>query len=205
VQARSGRNENAACAVQLAQNRADTSGRMMRRWLTPTAAAAVVCMAAACSSSPSAAHATKPPTAAGGVAARASKAPAAIKVVATADWWTATIDQAPNCGPAALLRHAGRVERLGDCAGLLLVPPASLTLRVGERIDLHTGFSLPRSSDPAVLAQTTVSPDGRTGTYQALSPGHVTLISARSRCVGLKIKNEIKANCPVLAVTVLAR
>jgi hypothetical protein len=178
---------------------------MMRRWLTLTAAAAIVLTAAACSASPGGTHATKPPPAATRAGPSASVAPPAIKVAATADWWTATIDQAPNCGPAALLRQAGRVERLGDCAGLLLVPPASLTLTVGERIDVHIGFPLPRSSDPAVLAQTTVSPDGRTGTYQALSPGHVTLISAHSWCVGLKIKNEVKGNCPVLAVTVLSR
>jgi len=177
----------------------------MRRWLTLTAAAAIVFTAAACSSSPPGTHATEPPPAATRAGASASAAPPAIRVAVTADWWTATIDQAPNCGPAALLRHAGRVERLGDCAGLLVVPPASLTLTVGERIEVHIGFSLPHSSDPAVLAQTTVSPDGRTGAYQALSPGHVTLISARSWCVGLKIKNEVKGNCPVLAVTVLSR
>src|SRR5215469_2746432 len=180
-------------------------GRVMRRWLTLTAAAAIVFTAAACSSSPPGTHATEPPPAATRAGASASAAPPAIRVAVTADWWTATIDQAPNCGPAALLRHAGRVERLGDCAGLLVVPPASLTLTVGERIEVHIGFSLPHSSDPAVLAQTTVSPDGRTGAYQALSPGHVTLISARSWCVGLKIKNEVKGNCPVLAVTVLSR
>jgi len=80
-------------------------------------------------------------------------------------------------------------------------------MTVGERIDVHMAeyFSLPRSSDPAALAQTTVSPDGWTGAYRALGPGHVTLISARSWCVGLKIKNEVKRNCPVLAVTVLPR
>jgi hypothetical protein len=183
-----------------------TSGRIMRRWLTLTAAAAIVFTAAACSSPPPrGTHAAKPPRAATRAGASASAAPPGIKVAATADWWTATIGQAPNCGAAALLRQAGRVERLGDCAGLLLVPPASVTLTVGERIDVHIWFSLPRSSDPAVLAQTTVSPDGRTGTYQARSPGHVTLISARSWCVGLKIENEIKGNCPVLAVTVLSR
>jgi hypothetical protein len=177
---------------------------MTRRWLTLTAAAAIAIAAAACSSSPPGTHAAKLPRAA--ARGSASAARPVIKVTATADWWTAMIDEAPACDSAALLRQTGRVERLGDCAGLLLVPPASLTLTVGERIDVYIGsFSLPRSPDPAVLAQTTVSPDGRTGTYQALSPGHLTLISARSWCVGLKIKNEVKGNCPVLAVTVLSR
>jgi hypothetical protein len=178
----------------------------MRRWLALTAAAAAALTAAACSSSSPGRHATQPSRAAARATASASAAPA-IKVAATTNWWTAKIDQAPFCGPVALLRQAGRVESLGDCAGLLLIPPASLTLTVGERIDVHIagGFSLPRSSDPAVLAQTTVSPDGWTGTYQALSQGHVTLISARSWCVGPKIKNEVKGNCPVLAVTVLPR
>jgi hypothetical protein len=187
----------------VAHIRADTGG-MMRRWLTLTVAAAIAITAAACSGPQPGAHAIKQSQAVTRAGASASAAPPAVKVAPTADWWTATIDQTPNCGPAALLRRAGRVERLGDCAGMLLVPPASLTLTVGEQIDVHMGLALPRSSDPAVLAQTTVSPDGRTGTYQALSQGHATLISAHSWCVGLKIKNEVKGNCPVLAITVLS-
>jgi hypothetical protein len=71
-------------------------------------------------------------------------------------------------------------------------------------VDVHiVDVSLPRSSEPAVLAQMTLSPDGATGTHQALRPGHAALISAAGWCVGLKITGEIKGNCPFLDVTVL--
>lgn len=165
----------------------------MKRWLTLTATAVVLFVVSACS---------HPPSPAAGASASATIP--AVKVAAAAHWWTAAIDQAPFCGPGALLRRDGGVEPLGDCAGLLIVPPARLTLTVGERIDVHLVFSLPRSSDPAVLAQTTVSPDRRTATYQALRPGHATLISARGWCIGPAISHEVTRNCPVLAVTVRA-
>jgi hypothetical protein len=181
----------------------------MRRWLTLTVAPVIVVTAAACAASPAGPHRPGPARAAArataGARGSASAAPPAIEVAAAANWWRATTDRASSCGPAALLRQAGRVERLGDCAGLLLIPPATVTVTTGQRLDLHMsdGFSLPRSSDPAALAQVTVSPDGWTGTYRALSPGRVTLISARSECTGLAIRNEVTSNCPVLSVTVL--
>ncbi len=170
----------------------------MRRWLTLTCAAATVMAAAACSVKPASTHTSRPRRA--GASARCVPA---IAVVTTSAWWKP--DPAPNCGSPALARVSGRVELVGDCAGLLIIPADAMTLRSGQRIDVHVlDASLPRSSDRAVLAQITVSPNGATGTYQALRPGHATLVSAVGWCVGLKVKGEIKGNCPFLDVTVLA-
>jgi hypothetical protein len=170
----------------------------MRRRLALIGAAAIVMVAAACSGVPTSTRPSRPHRAA---ASRPAVSPA-IAVMATPAWWKP--DTATNCGSPALVRVSGRVELVGDCAGLLIIPADAMTLRVGQRIDVHVlDVSLPRSSDRAVLAQITVSPDRATGTYQALRPGHATLISAAGWCVGLKVKGEIKGSCPFLDVTVL--
>ena len=169
----------------------------MRRWLTLTGAAAIVMAAAACSGTLASTHASGPRRAA---ASRPAASPA-IAVVTTSAWWRPY--PAANCGSPAFARVSGRVELVGDCAGLLIIPADAMTLRAGQPIDVHVlDVSLPRSSDRAVLTQITVSPDGATGTYQALRPGHATLISAAGSCVGLTVKGEIKGSCPFLDVTV---
>lgn len=153
--------------------------------------------AGACSGTPASTHARRPH--------RAASRPAAsptIAVLATSAWWKR--DPWTFCDSPALVRVSGRLRPVGDCGGLLIIPPDAMTLHAGQRIDVHIlTVSLPRSSDRAVLAQITVSPDGATGTYQALRPGHAKLISAGGGCVGLKVSGEIKGNCPFLNVTVL--
>jgi hypothetical protein len=154
--------------------------------------------AAACSGTPPSTHASRPRRAA---VSRPAASPA-IAVVTTSPWWRPY--PVPNCGSPALARVSGRIELVGDCAGLLIIPAGAMTLRVGQRIDVHVlDVSLPHSSDRAVLTQITVSPNGTTGTYQALRPGHATLISAAGWCVGLTVKGDIKGSCPFLDVTVL--
>jgi hypothetical protein len=106
-----------------------------------------------------------------------------------------------------MVRVTGRVMGVGDCAGLLVIPPEKVTVRVGEQIDVHMFevgalFTLPRSSASAVLQRVAVSPDGETGAYRAVHAGHATLIS-HAWCVGRMINGEITGNCPVLDVTVI--
>jgi hypothetical protein len=106
-----------------------------------------------------------------------------------------------------MVRLSGTVMGVGDCAGLLVIPPEKVTVRVGQQIDVHmfeagTLFTLPRSSAPDVLQRAAVSPDGETGTYRAVHTGQATLIS-HAWCVGRKIKGEITGSCPVLDVTVI--
>ena len=170
----------------------------MRCWLTLTGAAAMVLAAGACSGTPTSTHASRPRRA---EASRPAASPT-IAVMATPAWWKH--DPWTFCDSPALVRVSGRIRTVGDCGGLLIIPSDAMTLRAGQRIDVHIlDVSLPRSSDRVVLTQITVSPDGATGTYQALRPGHATLISAAGWCVGLKVNGEIKGNCPFLDVTVL--
>jgi hypothetical protein len=126
-------------------------------------------------------------------------------VVSSGKWWRGM--GATTCAPAAMIRVVGRVMGVGDCAGLLVIPPEEITVRVDEEIDVHmfevgTLFTLPRSSASAVLQRIAVSADGETGTYRAVHAGHATLIS-HAWCVGRKIKEEITGSCPVLDVTVI--
>ena len=170
----------------------------MRRWVALAGAVAIVAAAGGCSGKPASMHVSGPRGAPSSVPA----ASPAISVVATSAWWNPY--PTPNCGTPALVRVSGRVRGVGDCAGFLIVPPDAITLRTGQRIDVHPlDVSRPRSSDRAVLAQVTVSPDGATATYQALRPGHATLISAAGSCVGLRVTGETQHNCPFLDVTVL--
>jgi len=124
-------------------------------------------------------------------------------IVSSEKWW---IWRGVNCFPPAMVRVADNVMPVGDCAGLFVVPAKKVTLRVGEEIEVHMleqgpFFTLPRSSGPVVLRRIAVSPDGATGTYSAVQPGHAMLISHAS-CVGLRVKGEIMGSCPVLDVTV---
>jgi hypothetical protein len=113
------------------------------------------------------------------------------------------------CAAPALVRIAGHVTGVGTCMGLLSHPPLTVTVTVGQRIDVHmtgAGFArLPHSSLPSVLAPRAVSRDGATQTYRAARPGHAVLISDGQACLArrhLEV-NEIHGSCPVIAVTVV--
>ena len=93
-------------------------------------------------------------------------------------------------------------------------PAQEVTLQVSQEIEVHMAeervgtsgdrlvpaFPLPRSSRPSVLLSVASSPDGATGTYRAIRPGHALLLS-RARC--LASNREIRGDCPVLEVTVV--
>jgi hypothetical protein len=54
----------------------------------------------------------------------------------------------------------------GDCAGLFVIPPEKVTVHVGQEIGVHvfedgTLFTLPRSSDSAILRRFATSLDGK--------------------------------------------
>jgi hypothetical protein len=162
---------------------------------------AIMVLASACGSARHAVAANATPTV--GTSAPSPSRPASV--VSSGKWWRAT--GIVNCAPAAMARVSGRVMGVGDCAGLFVIPPEKVIVRVGEEIDVHmfevgTLFTLPRSSASAVLQRIAVSPDGETGTYRAVHAGHATLISY-AWCVGRKINGEITGSCPVLDVTVI--
>jgi hypothetical protein len=113
-----------------------------------------------------------------------------------------------------LVRVAGQVIPVGNCAGIFLVPALQVTVPVGQQIDVRMTeepagpsgnrlvpmFPLPHSSRPAVLADGTFSQDRASGTYQAIRPGHAVL-TTRAWC--LAGSGEIRGSCPVLDVTVV--
>jgi hypothetical protein len=162
---------------------------------------AIMVLASACGCAQHAVAANATPS----VGASAPSPSRTAPVVSSGKWWRGM--GIANCAPAAMVRVVGRVMGVGDCAGLLVIPPEKVTVRVGEQIDVHmfevgTLFTLPHSSAAAVLQRMAVSPDGETGTYRAVHTGHATLIS-HAWCVGRKIEGEITGSCPVLDVTVI--
>jgi hypothetical protein len=128
-------------------------------------------------------------------------------------WWKQT--GTTTCGSPALVRVAGHVMPVGNCAGSFWVPAEKVTLHVGEAIDIHmaegqAGASatrlvpvdpLPHSLGSAVLKRIATSPDKATATYKAQHPGHVMLLT-RASCLGPGLNGKVRDNCPVLSVTV---
>jgi hypothetical protein len=99
---------------------------------------------------------------------------------------------------------------------MLGIPAQKVTVHVGQQIDVHMTeegsgpsgnrfvpiYPLPRSSRPSVVMLMAISPDRATGTYRAVRPGHVALIS-RASCSDYRHPQEITANCPVIEITVI--
>jgi len=129
-------------------------------------------------------------------------------------WWRQT--GASACGPPALIRVAGNVTPLGNCAANFVTPAAKVTVHVGQDIDVHmleestgyTGthfvpiFPLPYSSQPSVVARTTISTDKATGTFTARRPGHATLFTT-ALCWVVATSQQTHGKCPALDITVL--
>jgi hypothetical protein len=173
----------------------------MKYWPALMGFVVIVVLASACGGAQHTVTASATPT----VAASAPSPSPQTSVVSSGKWWRRM--GVTNCAYAAIVRVAGRVMGAGDCAGLFIIPPEKVTVRVGEEINVHmfeigTLFTLPRSSASAVLQRIAVSPDEGTGTYRAVHAGHATLIS-RAWCVGQNIRGEITGSCPVLDVTVI--
>ena len=132
----------------------------------------------------------------------------------TSPWWGQT--GTSSCGPPALMRVAGQVTWLGNCAANFVIPAAKVTVHVGQDIDVHmleestgyTGthfvpiFPLPYSSQPSVVARTTISTDKATGTYTARRPGHATLFTT-ANCLAAGSEQPTQGKCPALDITVL--
>lgn len=172
----------------------------MRRWLIAITLVAMAGLAASCASTGGQANPESPASQQSGTGGSA--------------WWART--GVSTCVHPAMVRVAGRVVGVGNCAGLFLQPAEKVTMHVGEEIDVHMVqepagtsatslvpvYPLPRSSDPAVLSHVTTSADRTTGTYRAISAGHAVLIS-EAACV--EDQWQVRGNCPVVQVTVVRR
>jgi hypothetical protein len=114
------------------------------------------------------------------------------------------------------MRVAGDVTWLGNCAANFVTPAVKVTVHVGQDIDVHmteestgyTGthfvpiFPLPYSSQPSVVARTTISTDKATGTFTARHPGHATLFTTAD-CLAARSQQQTRGKCPALDITVL--
>ena len=130
---------------------------------------------------------------------------------APAVWWP----QGPRtCGNPGFYRTASVVWSIGDCAGNLIDPPPTLTLRVGQAVELHMTLSwpegsappqsldpVPTSTDPNVLRRVSLSADGSTATYRGEQTGRAVLVSS-GYCIHDPTMTQMQGPCPVLAVRV---
>lgn len=119
-------------------------------------------------------------------------------------WW----DKAGTgtCAPAAMVRVAGHVISLGNCAAQFVIPAGSVTLEVGQALQMHItqeDAALPSSSDSFVLARVAVNSARGIGTYLAIRSGRARLI-VHSGCYSPRLVRAF-GTCSVLFVTVRRR
>jgi hypothetical protein len=151
------------------------------------------------------------------IATRHSVASSQHSVASSQPWWY--VPGVSSCGIAAVYRvDHGSLQRLGDCAGDLLLPPPSVTLHVGQEVDVHMAeegsgyngstlvpvFPAPTSSRPDILSQTSLTGGGSTVSFEALSPGKAELETQAFcfRPYSSPTASQLET-CPVLAVTVV--
>jgi hypothetical protein len=149
-----------------------------------------------------------------GLAASAVVVAACASTGTRSPWWQET--GATSCGPSALMRVAGQVTWLGNCAATFVTPAAKVTVHVGQDIDIHmlqehagyTGnrlvpvWPLPSSSQPSVVVRTTISTDKATGTFTARRPGHAMLFTTAD-CLAARSQRQTRGKCAALDITVL--
>jgi hypothetical protein len=129
-------------------------------------------------------------------------------------WWRG--DGISACGPPAVYRVDGGPEHpVGDCAGLLVVPPTHVTVAVGSEVDVHvteegvgpTGaqlapiFPTPTSTDSLVLNATSIADGGSTESFLAVGPGTADLLT-KGLCLISDTAPDAVAICPLIEVGV---
>ncbi len=124
------------------------------------------------------------PTTAPDACARWTASPGPSATAAPTQWWPTGLS---FCVTPGFYLVDGLVRAFGDCAGLLLDPPASVTLRSGQQVDVHVRTeepvasqpssvlpALPASSNVGVLRLVGVRDGGGTATYRAEQVGTAT-------------------------------
>jgi hypothetical protein len=132
----------------------------------------------------------------------------------TTTWWRG--GGVTACGSPAVYRiNSGKVELLGDCAGILLVPGVHVTVAPGSEIDIHVTqegsgpegthlvpiYPTPSSTDETVLVATRVEDGGSTESFVALGAGNAE-IETNGACLVSATSPTVSASCPVLEVSV---
>ena len=130
-------------------------------------------------------------------------------------WWASGLT---FCGvPAKYRVNSGPPIAVGDCAELLLDPASTVTIRVGDELDLHVTSSAsaaspsqepiyptPATAATTVLGLMAVTDAGATVAYRAIAPG-TALLTTSGLCLHVSDDQETKGSCPVLIVMVSAR
>ena len=124
---------------------------------------------------------------------------------------------ATSCGYLFSLDTPSGSLNLGGCAGTVPDPPATTTLRVGQRLRLASVRYVsgrpveqaPRSQDPAVLRRVSSGDHGGDATYSAVAPGRARLQMLSSVCqtgpvVSVSAGGVKLRSCPLMVVTVTA-
>jgi hypothetical protein len=127
----------------------------------------------------------------------------------TPPWWYQK--GTTSCGPPALIRLAGHVKALGDCALEFVVPPPTVTMRVGQELDVHMLvdsneaplYPLPHASPASVLVGAGVRADRSTASYRAVHPGRTALITGASCLSAVTKRGTSSPWCPILEVIVI--
>jgi hypothetical protein len=109
-----------------------------------------------------------------------------------------------------MMRVAGHVEGVGDCAANLAIPPTSVTMAVGQRLDLRVVvdgssnpiIALPLPTDTHILRLISRSRDSAGATYEAVASGSADLVSSRASCVDRTSHRQTRGSCVVVRVAV---
>jgi hypothetical protein len=113
-----------------------------------------------------------------------------------------------------MYRANGVVSRVGDCPGNLVDPPSTVTVRVGQDVDVRMvqqmtvsgslvpAFPIPSTSNEAILRRVAVADDGVTVTFRAEEVG-TAAITTVSECDNDVTLLQTFGTCPVLSVTVI--
>lgn len=122
---------------------------------------------------------------------------------------------ASTCGWLFTLDTPSGSQKLGGCAGTVPDPPATATIRVGQRIRLASVQNVggrpveqaPRSQHPAVLRRVSTADHGGDATYSAVAPGRAALQMLSSVCqtgpvVSVSAGGVKLRSCPLMVVTV---
>ena len=132
--------------------------------------------------------------------------------------WEFAFGTASACGPPAWYRvDGGESHALGGCAGWFGSSSASLTIGVGQELDLRVAanttaddgsvlaplWPVPQSSDSQVLTRFAIADGGVTTGFIALTPG-LALLQVAAACQPSGSRGETTfGRCSVLAVHVI--
>jgi hypothetical protein len=139
-----------------------------------------------------------------GAAASPANGPAAS---APPPWWLTTA--VTTCNAPAAYRLPDGSQRLGSCTGLLVDPPATVAVHLGDQVEIHMtetspgghpSYAIPRSTDTDVLSLDSAW-GNTTAVFRAKALGTAWLVSS-GQCLQTATNAQINGNCPVLAVVV---